>query len=60
MASIIELCLRIFAPIVELIFKLIGKSELKKKNYNDAVKSFQHTEQTTISEEEAALKELQR
>jgi hypothetical protein len=58
MTAIIELVLRILEPIVQLIFKLIGKAELRRKNYNNAVEAFQNTQQTTIDEEEAALKDL--
>ena len=53
----ITFMLKILSPIIDLIFKAIGRSEKRKKNYQNAVDSFQDIEQTTLSEEESALRE---
>ena len=58
MTAIIELVVKILGPVVDLIFKAIGKAEKRKKEFNENVSEFQNIQHTSISEEEEALKEL--
>jgi len=58
MTAIIELVCKILGPIIDLIFKAIGKAEENKKKFSKNVSDFQNIQHTTLQEEEEALEDL--